>query len=239
MSISEPRALPSIDPDVVEHALDELRRDGIAIVPGVLTADEAGSALERLWAASAKSQRRGVSAHVANLDPNDSNVRVFDLIDLDPLFAELIAHPTADAIVSGLLGRDYIVSNFTANIARPGSASMVVHSDLSAVMPEPWMAPLSVNVIWCLTDVHPDNGATLHIPREPPLPDLRRSPARPSRTHGALPGSRRVAGHRLPDVCRLHDGPGAPGRRGHGPGLTQERNAVRRSTADYTPLVSH
>ena len=139
-------------------------RTGFAIVPGVLTADEAGSALERLWAASAKSQRRGVSAHVANLDPNDSNVRVFDLIDLDPLFAELIAHPTADAIVSGLLGRDYIVSNFTANIARPGSASMVVHSDLSAVMPEPWTAPLSVNVIWCLTDVHPDNGATLHIP---------------------------------------------------------------------------
>ena len=41
---------------------------------------------------------------------------------------------------------------------------MVVHSDLAAVMPEPWTAPLSCNVIWCLTDVHPDNGATLHIP---------------------------------------------------------------------------
>ena len=31
-------------------------------------------------------------------------------------------------------------------------------------MPEPWTAPLSCNVIWCLTDVRGDNGATLHIP---------------------------------------------------------------------------
>ena len=31
------------------------------------------------------------------LDPNAGNVRVFNLIDLDPLFGELIAHPVADA----------------------------------------------------------------------------------------------------------------------------------------------
>ena len=41
---------------------------------------------------------------------------------------------------------------------------MVVHSDLAAVMPEPWVAPQTANVIWCLTDVHRDNGATLHVP---------------------------------------------------------------------------
>ena len=32
-------------------------------------------------------ERRGVAAHIPNLDPNPSNVRVFNLIDLDPLFA--------------------------------------------------------------------------------------------------------------------------------------------------------
>lgn len=152
------------DREVVERALADLAADGVAIVPGVLTAAEAALAMDALWGASAESQRRGVPAHIANLDPNASNVRVFNLIDLDPLFAQLIAHPTADAIVAGLLGRDYIVSNFTANIARPGSESMVVHSDLAAVMPEPWTAPLSCNVIWCLTDVRADNGATLHLP---------------------------------------------------------------------------
>jgi hypothetical protein len=152
------------DHAMVDKALAELGTDGVAIVPGVLTTEQAAFALDRLWAASRESERRGVPAHIANLDPNASNVRVFNLIGLDPLFATLIAHPTADAIVTGLLGRDYIVSNFTANIARPGSESMVVHSDLAAVMPEPWTAPLSVNVIWCLTDVYAANGATLHLP---------------------------------------------------------------------------
>jgi ectoine hydroxylase-related dioxygenase (phytanoyl-CoA dioxygenase family) len=152
------------DPAVVRRALASLQTDGVAVIPDVLTASEASDACRALWAASDESQRRGVPAHIVNLDPNPSNVRVFNLIDLDPLFAELIAHPTADAVVSALLGNDYIVSNFTANIARPGSESMVVHSDLAAVMPEPWTAALSCNVIWCLTDVRADNGATLHIP---------------------------------------------------------------------------
>jgi hypothetical protein len=143
---------------------DELREHGVAVVPGVLDPDAAGAALARLWAASAESQRRGIPAHIAGLDPNEANVRVFDLIERDPLFGDLIAHPLADAIVGGLLGPDYIVSNFTANIARPGSASMVVHSDLAAVAPEPWVAPQTVNVIWCLTDVRADNGATRYIP---------------------------------------------------------------------------
>jgi len=144
--------------------LDELARDGIAVVPDVLDAGEVANAVERLWAASEESQRRGIPAHIPQLDPNASNVRVFDLVDLDPLFGELLEHPVADAIVSAYLGPGYIVSNFTANIARPGSASMFVHSDQSLVVPEPWVEPWAINVIWCLSDVRFDNGATLHVP---------------------------------------------------------------------------
>lgn len=152
------------DVTMVGPVLEQLRDNGVAIIPDVLSQDEAADVLARLWAASEESTRRGIPPHIPGLDPNASNVRVFNLIDLDPVFGELIAHPVADAVVGGLLGPDYIVSNFTANIARPGSASMVVHSDLAAVMPEPWLAPQTMNVIWCLTDVHRDNGATLHIP---------------------------------------------------------------------------
>ena len=143
---------------------EQLARDGVAIVPGVLSPDEAAEALEHLWAAAPESVARGIPAHIDVLDPNDANVRIFDLIAIDPFFGDLIAHPVADRIMSDLLGPDYIVSNFTANIARPGSRSMGVHSDTALVLPEPWLAPVSANVIWCLTDVHPDNGATLHIP---------------------------------------------------------------------------
>jgi ectoine hydroxylase-related dioxygenase (phytanoyl-CoA dioxygenase family) len=150
-----------IDLDAV---IADLERDGHSVIPAVLGPDEVAHAVERLWAASAESQRRGIPAHIPQLDPNASNVRVFDLVDLDPLFVQLLEHPVADAVVSAFLGPDHIVSNFTANIARPGSGSMFVHSDQSLVVPEPWLHPWALNVIWCLSDVRADNGATRFVP---------------------------------------------------------------------------
>lgn len=157
-------ATSTVDPERLAAALEQLAVDGTAVVPGVLTPDEAAAALERLWAAAAESERRGVSTRAGALDPNAANVRVWNLLDLDPLFRELIEHPVAVALVSALLGDDHIVSNFTANIARPGSGSMMLHSDQSLVMPAPWSEPCTMNVIWCFTDVRSDNGATLHVP---------------------------------------------------------------------------
>lgn len=146
------------------RALDDLRTDGYAVVADVLARPEVAEVVERLWAAREESERRGMRTFVEGLDPNSSNVRVFNLIDLDPVFAELIQHPVADAVVGGLLGRDYIVSNFTSNIARPGSKSMMVHSDQSIVAPEPWTVPWSINIIWVLCDLRKENGATLYAP---------------------------------------------------------------------------
>ena len=77
------------------------------------------------------------------LDPNESNVRVFYLLDTrrgvprpDP------ASGRRWSMVRSLLGETFLISNFTANIARPGSRSMALHSDQSLVMPEPWRASL-------------------------------------------------------------------------------------------------
>ena len=148
----------------IDDVAAQLERDGHAVIPDVLSPDEVAHAVERLWAASEESQRRGIPAHIPALDPNASNVRVFDLVDLDPLFGDLLEHPVADGIASRFLGPDYIVSNFTANIARPGSESMFVHSDQSLVAPEPWLHPWALNIIWCLSDVRRENGATLHVP---------------------------------------------------------------------------
>jgi ectoine hydroxylase-related dioxygenase (phytanoyl-CoA dioxygenase family) len=153
-----------IDERTIAAAVAAVREDGVAVVPQVLDAATAADVLARLRAAAEESERRGVSTHAEGLDPNSSNVRVWNLIDLDPVFAELIAHPVADALVRGVLGDGYIVSNFTANIARPGSGSMAIHSDQSLVVPEPWDAVHAMNIIWCLTDVRGENGATLHVP---------------------------------------------------------------------------
>lgn len=142
----------------------QLQTEGWCVIENVLEADQTALALSRLWAAADESRNQGIDTFMPILDPNESNVRVFYLLERDGLFRDLIQHPTALEMVRSLLGRQFLISNFTANIARPGARSMALHSDQSLVMPQPWIHPWAMNIIWCLTDVTPDNGATLYIP---------------------------------------------------------------------------
>ncbi|WP_338466132.1 phytanoyl-CoA dioxygenase family protein [Novosphingobium sp. ZN18A2] len=142
----------------------QLADDGYCILPDVLTANEAADALDALHRAAEAARTRGHATFMPALDPNASNVRVFYLLALDPIFRALIRHSRAIDIVERLLGPDFMISNFTANIALPGSGSMALHSDQGIVVPGPWLQPWTVNIIWCLTDCHTDNGATLFIP---------------------------------------------------------------------------
>lgn len=141
-----------------------LLEQGWCVVPGVLTPRETDGVREQLWRAADESERRGVPTRQIGLDPNEHNVRVFNLLELDALFRELIQHPVAIDLVTTLLGPDFLISNFTANVALPGSQSMKLHSDQGIVVPEPWFHPWSINVIWCLNDIDAGNGATRHIP---------------------------------------------------------------------------
>lgn len=142
------------------HLID----DGWCVLPDLLDALDTAHVLERLHAAAAASERQGVPTFMPVLDPNASNVRVFFLLEHDAIFRELIRHPVALAMVKALLGEEILISNFTANIALPGSRSMALHSDQSLVVPAPWTQAWAINIIWCLTDVTFENGATLYIP---------------------------------------------------------------------------
>lgn len=144
--------------------LDHMAEHGYCVVQGVLDAEACREVRTRLLKAAEESRRRGVPTHVDTLDPSDRNVRVFNLLDLDGCFRELIRHPLALAWVRAVLGEHFLISNFTANIALPGSGTMALHSDQALVVPEPWLAPWSMNVIWCLDDVFEANGATRYLP---------------------------------------------------------------------------
>ena len=160
-----------------QESKEALHDQGFCVIPGVLDAETTDDTRTRLFDAAIESERRGMPTHFPGLDPNRSNVRVFNLLNLDPVFVDLISHPLALEIARYLLTDDFIISNFTANIAKPGSESMVVHSDLSVVLPEPWHSPWSMNIIWCLDDVTEVNGATRYLPgshklhRREQLPD--------------------------------------------------------------------
>jgi ectoine hydroxylase-related dioxygenase (phytanoyl-CoA dioxygenase family) len=142
----------------------QLQEHGFCIVENALSAED----LQRARAALARgveiTREHMGGTHIATLDPNDRNIRVNMLPAMDPVFIELLLREDALAAVTAAIGEHFQISNFTANIALPGSGSMNLHSDQALVIPPPWVHPWAVNVIWCLDDVHEGNGATRYLP---------------------------------------------------------------------------
>jgi hypothetical protein len=72
--------------EAVTHQLEEV---SYAVAPGVLSDKESDSLVQTLWDSSAEAERRSLPTYVLGLDPNPSNVRVFNLVDLHPMFGDL------------------------------------------------------------------------------------------------------------------------------------------------------
>ncbi|MEQ1788511.1 MAG: phytanoyl-CoA dioxygenase family protein [Acidimicrobiales bacterium] len=147
-----------------DRTLAVFEADGWVVLPDVLDAQAVQVAREALTAAAAASEARGIPTRMDYLDPGGQNIRVYDLIEYHPVFADLVTHPAVIPYVSHLLDADVAVSNFSANVALPGSRSMNAHNDQSTVMPEPWTTRFTMNAIWCLDDTDEANGATRYLP---------------------------------------------------------------------------
>jgi fumagillin biosynthesis dioxygenase len=152
---------PSRDPLSAKEHLD---RHGLAIIPDALSQDEIKYVRERLFAAAESSEADGVATRGYAFDPDQHNQRVFHLFNLDPVFVDLIQRPAALDYVQHLLGEQFLISNFSANITEPGNAPMQLHADQGYVLP-PWPdTPLACNVAWLLDDFTVENGGTRFVP---------------------------------------------------------------------------
>jgi len=149
---------------VESEALAHFEEHGFAVLPEVLSAHEVGLARAALVEAARASEARGMPTRLEALDPGGRNVRVYELVEHAPVFGELAMHPKVLPCVDALLAGDALLSNFTANIALPGSRAMNAHCDQSTVMPEPWPVMFAMNAIWCLDDTDAGNGATRYLP---------------------------------------------------------------------------
>ncbi len=119
------------------------------------------------------------------------NQRVWMLINKGAVFRDLLAQPVVRAVAGHVLGQDYLLSSYGANIAKPGGIAMDLHTD-QWWMPEPIhrrpnpvpagsltrelsnrvddypamiAPPVVVNVMWMLNDFTEANGATRLVPR--------------------------------------------------------------------------
>ncbi|MGE0485521.1 MAG: phytanoyl-CoA dioxygenase family protein [Gammaproteobacteria bacterium] len=156
-------ALPAPTRDPAQARAD-LDSHGLAVLVDALDVDALARVRDRLTAAIAASEEDGVPTRGYAFDPDEHNIRVFHLFNLDPLFVELVRDPRALGFVRHLLGPKFLVSNFSANITTPGNAPMLMHADQGYVYP-PWgERPLACNVGWLLDDLTETNGGTRVVP---------------------------------------------------------------------------
>lgn len=151
----------SLDCNAIERELDD---NGFSIAEGILSVEDTAWLKGRLWEIAAELKAGGIETHTGIIDPTPENVRIYDLPDHDPAFLDLLTSQEIVAVVQQALDGEFLASNFTANIARPGAQPMRIHSDMALVFPEPWQQRWALNVIWCLDDICEANGATRYLP---------------------------------------------------------------------------
>ena len=147
------------------HDFDQARTDlderGYCIVPGVLAPAEIAALKARLVEQAAGERARGVAFHDGGA--THPNQRVWMLMNKGRVFRDLMLHPIIEQLMGHLLGPDFILSSFTANVAHPGGEPMVLHTDQGYVgfwTPKPVVA----NIAWMLDDFTEANGGTRLAP---------------------------------------------------------------------------
>ena len=170
LPVSSPAAgmpAPVIPPPTRDLAqgLANIAEHGLTIVPEVLTGDTLAQTRDALYRAAASDRARGREQKFGlDYAHDDSNQRVWNVLNRDPLFEDLAFHPLAVAYVRAVLGWPALLGNLSANITGPGGGEMILHAD-QIFVPEPWAAePQGLNVAWCLDDFTEANGATRFAP---------------------------------------------------------------------------
>ena len=142
--------------DAANRQLDEL---GYCVVEDALEP----SLLERLRARVVEQAAGERAVGTAHLEWDGANQRIWFLLNKGRVFQELLLHPLVEAAMSHLLGKSFILSSLSANIAGRGGEEMVLHAD-QGYLPFPTPKPVVANIAWMLTDFTEENGATLVVP---------------------------------------------------------------------------
>lgn len=144
----------------LEQAWADLEDHGYAVVRDVLTPEH----LARLRSRLVEQAAGELAAGVGYLDSGGRNQRVWNLPNKGDEFLDLLRHPLYVETMDHLLGRGWLVSSSTANIAGPGGESMFLHADQGYV-PAPFPPrPLVANCGWLLDDFTEENGGTRVVP---------------------------------------------------------------------------
>lgn len=140
-------------------ALARFRRDGYAILPGLL------SEAERAELAVALDRHEDGRPLGRNNFEGERSKRVYSLAGKGEVFLRLAEHPGIVALLDRLLLPNWLLSTMQSIRLFPGETRQPWHADDTFyVVPRPH-ATLAVSVIWAIEDFTAENGATELVPR--------------------------------------------------------------------------
>ena len=157
----KPEDLPKPTTDHARAKAD-LARFGYCLVKDALPADKVARIRHRLREQAAGETAAGVASRDGG--PGGPNQRVWALINKGQEFIDLLDEPLIDEFVPDLLGDNYIVFSYTANIAGPGGQPQILHYDQISVQPPVPDVMIGLNIAWFLDDVTEANGGTRIAP---------------------------------------------------------------------------
>ena len=152
---------PRPSPRNLAQAFQDLDEQGYCIISDVLSPSQTAALKERLVAQAEGERSRGLEFRDGG--PTRPNQRIWMLLNKGRGFRDLMLMPIVDEIMGRLLGPNYLLSSFTANIAHPGGEPMALHTDQGYVgfwTPRPVVA----NIAWMLDDFTEENGGTRLAP---------------------------------------------------------------------------
>ena len=181
---------PTTDLNLAKTHLDEF---GYCLLANALTPKQVEALRTRLVEQAAAEKQQGLAHEDGGKDKNSGiNQRVWMLINKGEIFHEPLLHKDVHKLIGHVLGEQYLLSCYTANIAKPGGVAMNLHTDqwwmppptrrdrsplpagsitrerrdVDDAGPPSMIAPaVVVNVMWMLVDFTAENGGTRIVPR--------------------------------------------------------------------------
>ena len=178
----------ALEPAVVNAALERLKEQAAAEMDQGAAFEDGGP--EQQWGAFKDGKGR-LRQQAYTAEAGGVNQRVWMLVNKGRIFCQILSTETVRAVVDHVLGEDYLLSSYSANIAKPGGVAMNLHTDqwwmphpvtrepspvpvgsitrerpnLAGEDPPAMIAPcVCVNVMWMLNDFSAENGGTRFVP---------------------------------------------------------------------------
>ena len=181
---------PTTDLSLAKAYLDEF---GYCLLANALSPQQVEALRTRLVEQAAAEKQQGLAFEDSGKEKDSGiNQRVWMLINKGEIFHEPLLHKDVHELIRHVLGEQYLLSCYTANIAKPGGVAMNLHTDqwwmppptrrdrsplpvgsitrehrdVDDAGPPSMIAPaVVVNVMWMLVDFTAENGGTRLVPR--------------------------------------------------------------------------